>query len=208
MDALIADDLFWSLLDVERGKLTLPSTLADIGMSAALLCELILGGHVGIRDGYLWARDDLAVADRLGQVLVERTAQRARQESLTLQGWLAVFSPGAAELVADRLVRNAELTRSAQRRLGRTTTRLNAAQPPQALIRSERVWSYVRSGVPLSGPPLLIAALLHACEPDEASAGARALTAALASAPALPPPFPAVLGATHRAVEVAVTHRA
>lgn len=98
---LLADEFFLLVLDDRTGRLRLGPRASGLGVAAALLAELVAGGHLRVLDDQLvvipvgWPVDVLQRAV-LGQLMAEAAQHSVRD-------WLQFFADSAVGSVADRL---------------------------------------------------------------------------------------------------------
>jgi Golgi phosphoprotein 3 (GPP34) len=99
--APIADDLFLIAHHYQDGKPRLPSRLMGMAVSAAVLSDLALLGHVGVRDGALLPLDGATRTDEFGQSVLEQL--RSQPSALPVRDWLDYLGPSTVTAVGRRL---------------------------------------------------------------------------------------------------------
>ena len=159
MSPALADELFLITLDFQTGKCKLPDPALGIGLSAALLSELVFSGSLVVGEEKLHVGEYPPPADRLTETLFEQTRNDLYRQDLTICEWLAAHRRLVTDLVTDRMVRADEIRRSQVKRLGRTSVRYFPTKPAEAFIRVQRLSSYLRTRIEVSAADALLAAL-------------------------------------------------
>jgi hypothetical protein len=202
----LADELLLIVLDFQTGKCKVPDPALGIGLSAALLSELVFSGSLVVADEQLRLGEYPPPAERLTETLFEQTRNDLYRSEITIRDWLAAHRRLVTDLVADRMVRADELRREQVKRLGRTSVRFMPNRPAEAFIRVQRLGSYLRTRSQMSAGDALLAALadlITASKPlldlDEAD---QEYLGQLV--PLLPQPLRDVLDATESAIVAAV----
>ena len=165
MSLALADELFLITHDFRNGKAKLSEPALGIGLSAALLAELVFSGSLVVADGRLALGEYPPPPERLTEALLEQTRQELFRQAVPVRDWLASHRRLVVELVADRMVRAGELTREQHKRLGRTTTRFYPTKPSEAFIRVQRLSSYLRTRIEISAGDAVLAALVTVMGP-------------------------------------------
>ncbi|UQU66823.1 GPP34 family phosphoprotein [Couchioplanes caeruleus] len=134
---LLADDMFRLAHRDSTGAPLLDAHVAGLGLSAALLGELLLTGHVTVRNGLVVVADGAAPSDVLAHSVLDQLVKETGEHPV--RTWLAYLGRGAYEDVAGRLERAGHLQAEVSRRLfGRTVryvpTDMNAAAWPWARL--------------------------------------------------------------------------
>ncbi|HMH91658.1 MAG TPA: GPP34 family phosphoprotein [Streptosporangiaceae bacterium] len=157
----LADELYLAAHDDVTGKPRLHPRAVALGIAAALLAELMLGGQLTpAPDGTLAAAPDVpAPADALaGQVLAQVAAE---QEPLGTRDWLAFLSQTAAADVAGRLAQAGYLE-PVPGRWPRSRDRWVPADQSKAFAAVVRARSALDPARPLTVPAAALAALADA----------------------------------------------
>ncbi|MGA5304587.1 GOLPH3/VPS74 family protein [Nucisporomicrobium flavum] len=183
---LLADDMFRLAHRDSTGAPLLDPHVAGLGLSAALLGELLLTGHLTVRDGLVAVTDRSTPSDVLAHKVLDQLV--SEREDHTVRTWLAYLGRGAYEEVADRLHRAGHLRIQTSRWVfGRTVryvpTDMNTAAWPWA-----RLAGLLRRGHPLDDFDTLLGGLAVATDVHrvvligEADAFASALRRAISAA--------------------------
>lgn len=98
----IADDFYLIALDERTGRPRLNAKAMSLGLSAALLCELVLADHIGVKSN----RIELAARrpPLEDPVLLRMLDHIVAEPNHPVPVWLAFFAQTAAEAVGERLV--------------------------------------------------------------------------------------------------------
>jgi hypothetical protein len=161
----LADELFLMGHDLQTGKVRLAEPAMGIGLSSALLSELVFAGSLGISQGRIVLGDYPPPAERLSEALYEQTRNLLYSQELPVKDWLASHRKLVLDLVADRMIRAGELHREQQRRFGRTSTRYLPLKASEAFIRTQRLPSFLRNGIELSEQDTALAGLAGLVSP-------------------------------------------
>jgi Golgi phosphoprotein 3 (GPP34) len=142
---LLADDFYYVAHDDTSGKARLHADAARVGLAAALLAELILLGHITVRDGELTIVDTGSPHDELeSDVLAQLDGER---EHRAVSTWLAFLRRTATDLVSQRMVREGLLIRSVGRGLlGAATVRHVPADMSYAAWPAARLRRLITKG--------------------------------------------------------------
>lgn len=160
---LLADDLFRLAHRDSTGAPLLDPHVAGLGLSAALLGELVLTGHLSVRRGLVVVTDRSAPSDVLAHTVLDQIV--SERETHPVRTWLAYLGRSAYEEVAGRLVRAGHLQVEVSRRrvFGRTVryvpTDMNTAAWPWA-----RLAGSLRRGAPLDDFDTLLGGLAVATD--------------------------------------------
>lgn len=165
MTLALADELFMITLDLQTGKARLSDPALGIGLSAALLSELVFAGSLVVSDTKIGIGDYPPPAERLSEALFEKTRNQLLHEDLSVRDWLASHRRLVLDLIADRMIREGELTREQHRRLGRTVVRFYPTRPSEAFIRVQRLSSYLRTRIEISAGDAVLAGLVSVMAP-------------------------------------------
>jgi hypothetical protein len=162
----LADELLLITHDFQSGKARLSDPALGIGLSAALLAELVFSGALVVTEGRLSLGEYPPPAERLNEALFEQTRGELLQQEVSVRDWLASHRRLVLDLVADRMVRAGELRRDQHKRLGRTSTRFYPTKPSEAFIRVQRLSSYLRTRIEISAGDAVLAALVIVMAPN------------------------------------------
>ncbi|HEX2810465.1 MAG TPA: GPP34 family phosphoprotein [Kineosporiaceae bacterium] len=165
MTLALADELFLMSHDLQTGKVRLAEPAIGIGLSSALLAELIFSGSLVISQGRILLGDYPPPAERLSEALYEQTRNLVFSQDVTVKDWLASHRKLVLDLVADRMIRAGELHREQQRRFGRTTIRYLPLKASEAFIRTQRLPSFLRNGIELNEQDTTLAGLAALVSP-------------------------------------------
>lgn len=114
----IADDFYLMALDERTGKPRLHTHAMALGLSAALLCELVLADFVVVRGDRLEALPQAApVIDPVHTKMIQHVIAEP-QHSISV--WLSFFAQTATDAVADRLLAAGSLSVETSRGLLRS----------------------------------------------------------------------------------------
>lgn len=166
MSLALADELFLMTHDLQTGKARVPSPTLGTGLAAALAAELMFAGSIELAHGLLALGRYGPPAERLSEALYEQTRNQLLNEEIPFQAWLASHRRLVEELVADRMIRAGELRRDTSRRLGRTVIRYFPTKPADALLRAQRLPSYLRHRVEVTEPDVVVAVLARLMAPS------------------------------------------
>jgi hypothetical protein len=134
---LLADDMFRLAHRDSDGAGLLDARVAGFSLSAALLGELLLTGHVVIRGGVVIVREAAAPSDVLAHTVLDQLV--SENEHHPVRTWLAYLGRTAYVEVAGRLERAGHVEAQQSRRLFKHTTRyvptdMNTAAWPWARL--------------------------------------------------------------------------
>ena len=157
----LGDDYYLIAHDEHTGRLRVSARTAGIGAATALLAELIVDGHLVLRDGGLFPRFGRpSPADRfLRQVLGQVSLPRCDRD---VGAWLRFLAVEAVEDLRDRLTADGLVapvprrTWAFARRTAHLPTDLNAAAWPAI-----RLANALSRGEALTLPDLLLAELVR-----------------------------------------------
>jgi hypothetical protein len=164
----LADELFLITHDFQSGKARLSDPALGIGLSTALLAELVFSGSLVVAEGRIGLGEYPPPAERLTEALFEQTRKELLQKDVSVRDWLASHRRLVLDLVADRMIRATELRREQHKRLGRTSTRFYPTKPSEAFIRVQRLSSYLRTRIEISAGDAVLAALVTVMSPNGA----------------------------------------
>lgn len=114
----LADDYYLIVHDDRSGQLTVTPQVAGLGLAAALIGELLLSGHLTVRDDGLYPGPTASWPDSLLGARVLRVVSDLRQDRLA-GGWVRFLALDALADVRDRLLNDGVLTRQPRGLLSR-----------------------------------------------------------------------------------------
>lgn len=139
-----ANDLFWIMFDDRAGRLVCEQHVAGLGLAAAMLVEVAVGGWVTVeRSMVQMVRDWVPPRDVATHVLVEQIS--AEPQALPVREWLDYLSQRAFDEVVARLVRARTLVKEERRRLLRPTVAYSAVN------RNDAAWPRARLSTSIGG---------------------------------------------------------
>lgn len=162
MTPFVADDLLLLAHDPRSGRLRLPEPEVGAALGAALLGELVLAGCVSITRGGVLLGDRTPPADELAEELFAEVIEELSVRPVRALDWIMTRRQVAIPLVVERMVRAGHLRVETQRRLGRTSSRLLANRPGEALLRTQRLAVLVGNRVELPPDDVVLARLVVA----------------------------------------------
>ncbi len=139
---LLADDLFRIAHDDDGNPVLHPDVTA-LALAAALLGELILSGHIGVRDGVVNVHGVTPPGDALAHTVLDHLAGEPARHPVRV--WLAFLAQSAYGEVALRLVRAGHVREQSSRRLLRRSTRYVPTDMNQAAWPWARLSSLLRA---------------------------------------------------------------
>jgi Golgi phosphoprotein 3 (GPP34) len=116
----IADDFYLMALDERTGKPRLHGHAMSLGLSGALLCELVLGDFIAVKGDRLVLLSPADAAVDIDPVHEKMLAHIVAEPHHALNVWLSFFAQTATEAVAERLVAAGSLTVETSRGLLRS----------------------------------------------------------------------------------------
>jgi hypothetical protein len=207
---LLADELFLTAHDDQTGRPRQAPHGTGLGLGGALLGELLLFGHIGLRDGLVVVVDRRPPADALAHTVLDHLC--GEREWHPLRTWIAFLGQTSMEQVAARLERAGHLHREQSRRLFRSQERwapsdATTAATPGLLLRHQ-----IQNEKPLDMQAAVLAGLVDAAGLSPAVLwGTTSRTAQYRDwcVASLPAPLRELIAETKAAVGNAVlTHRA
>lgn len=204
MPLALADELFLITHDAQTGKGRLSEPALSIGLSAALLADLLFAGSLRVREGRV-STVDAPAPDAPAGLPPQGPGEQPAVVDLPVEEWLVSRRQTARREVADRLVASGELRRHEARRFGRTVVRFHAARPAESYVRAQRLGAYLRTRSQLGPAEVALAALVVGIAPGgdllALDDGERAYLATLT--PGLPPSVQELLAITRAVVRAA-----
>lgn len=159
---MLADDLFRLAHRDSTGAPLLDPYVAGLGLSAALLGELLLTGHLTVRNGLVEVTVRSPPSDVLAHTVLDQLV--SEREDHPVRTWLAYLGRSTSEEVAGRLQRAGHLRTEMSRRIFTRTVRhvptdMNTAAWPWA-----RLSRLLRRGDPLDDFDTLLGGLAVATD--------------------------------------------
>jgi hypothetical protein len=206
---LLGDEFYFVAHEDTTGKPRLHPRAVGLGLSSALLAELVMFGRITVQAGVLSILDRRPPDDALAHTTLDQLI--GEQQHRAVRIWLAFLAQTAAGAVAQRLLRAGYVQASRSRRAFRTIVTYVPTDISTAAWPENRLRHLLTSGKPMTVPDAMLAGLASATGLTErilwdADANARRYFAhALAS---LPAPLRELVAHTEAAVGDAVlTHR-
>jgi hypothetical protein len=156
----LADELFLITHDLQSGKAKVTDPALGVGLSAALLTELVFSGSLVVANNRIELGEYPPPAELLAETLLEQARNQLCQQEMTIPDWLTSHCKLALDLVAERMVRAGELRRAEHKRLGRTIVRFHPVKPAEAFIRAQRLSAYLRTRSEISAGDATLAGLV------------------------------------------------
>lgn len=163
----LADDLFLTAHDTVKGKSLLSPATLGLGLSAALIAELVLWRRLDLVDGKLTVIDDRPTGDPANTAVLDQLLREGHHRAV--RDWIAFLATGVAvDLTARRLARAGHVQRQERRGL------LGAAKvfyvPTDSMTAgwpATRVRTSLGQGELLDVPDLVLAGLILATGLDQ-----------------------------------------
>jgi hypothetical protein len=157
----LADDVFLMCHDLRSGKPLVAESLLGVGLSGALLGELMFSGCIVVTQSQLTLGEYPPPEDRLAQALFEQVRNQLFTQPVPLVEWVSSRRVYVTELVADRLVREQQVVRDEQRRFGRSsTTRYLPVHSAEVFMRGQRLSTFLRNRMELTELDVVLASLI------------------------------------------------
>jgi hypothetical protein len=162
----LADDLFLAAHDDPRGRSLLSPATLGLGLSAAVLGELILWRRLDLQDGMITVLDDRPTTDPVTTAVLEQLMKEAHHRQI--RDWIAFLATGVAtDLVARRLARSGLVQRQERRGLLGTKVSFVPVDSSTAGWPGSRVRTVIARGEFLDIPDLVLAGLILATGLDQ-----------------------------------------
>jgi hypothetical protein len=162
----LADDLFLTAHDSVKGKCLLTPATLGLGLSAALIGELVLWRRLDVMDGKVVIIDDRPTGDPAATAVLDQLLREGHHRAV--RDWIAFLATGiAADLVERRLARAGLVHRQEKRGLLGTKVAFVPADSMIAGWPATRVRTYVGRGEMLDVPDLVLAGLILATGLDQ-----------------------------------------
>jgi hypothetical protein len=162
----LADDLFLTAHDTVRGKCVLTPATMGLGLSAALIGELVLWRRLDLIDGKIMVIDDRQTGDPATGAVLDQVLREGHHRAV--RDWISFLATGiATDLVERRLSRAGLIQRQEKRGLLGTKVSFVPADSMTAGWPATRIRTYVTRGEMLDVPDLALAGLILATGLDQ-----------------------------------------
>jgi hypothetical protein len=162
----LADDLFLAAHDTLRGKCLLSPATLGLGLSSALLGELILWRRMDLRDGMLTIVDDRATTDAATTAVLEQLLKEPHHRQV--REWISFLATGiATDLTVRRLARTGLVLRQEKRGLLGSKVSYVPTDGSAAGWPGSRVRTVISRGEYLDIPDLVLTGLMLATGLDQ-----------------------------------------
>ena len=162
----LADDLYLCAHDSSRGRCLLTPATLGLGLSAALLGELVLWRRLDLRDNHITVIDDRGTGDPATTAVLDQLMRESHHRRL--RDWIAFLATGVAtELVERRLARAGLVRREEKRGLLGTKVRFVPTDDSVTGWPGTRIRIAATRGELLDGPDLVLAGLVLATGLDQ-----------------------------------------
>ncbi|MDM4721375.1 GPP34 family phosphoprotein [Micromonospora sp. WMMA1363] len=155
---MLADDLFRLAHHDTTGRPLLHSTVAGLGLAAALLAELVFTDTIVIEQDRIFVATRVPPSDALAHTVLDQLSGEATAHSV--RTWLAFLSQTSREQVGSRLLRSGHVRAEVTRRL---LTKVTTYVPTDANVAAwpwARLSTRLRNGQPLDGFDTVLAGLV------------------------------------------------
>jgi hypothetical protein len=160
-----ADDFYLAAHDGIGGRSLLPDRVLGVGLSAALLGELMFWRRLRTDGDLVYVSDTTPTGDPATSAVLHRMADSS---PYGIGQWIGYFATGAAPLVERRLVAAGVLRPATRRRLlGPGTTTLVLADPKRPGEPATRIRTHLSYNDDLDIADLMLAGLILATGLDE-----------------------------------------
>ena len=162
----LADDLYLCAHDSSRGRCLLTPATLGLGLSAALLGELVLWRRLDLRDNHMTVIDDRGTGDPATTAVLDQLMRESHHRRL--RDWIAFLATGVAtELVERRLARAGLVRREEKRGLLGTKVAFVPADSMVAGWPATRIRTFIGRGELLDVSDLVLAGLILATGLDQ-----------------------------------------
>lgn len=162
----LADDLFLTAHDTVKGKCLLSPATLGLGLSAALLAELVLWRRLDLMDGKLTVIDERPTGDPANTAVLDQLLREGHHRAV--RDWIAFLATGVGvDLVARRLARAGHVQRQERRGLLGVKVFHVPADSMTAGWPCTRVRTSLGRGELLDVPDLVLAGLILATGLDQ-----------------------------------------
>jgi hypothetical protein len=162
----LADDLFLTAHDSVKGKCLLTPATLGLGLSAALVAELVLWRRLDVIDGKVVIIDDRPTGDPAATAVLDQLLREGHHRAV--RDWIAFLATGiASDLVERRLARAGLVHRQEKRGLLGTKVTFVPADSMVAGWPATRIRTYLGRAEMLDVPDLVLAGLILATGLDQ-----------------------------------------
>jgi Golgi phosphoprotein 3 (GPP34) len=161
----LADDLFLICHNERSGRCRVTQRSAGIGLAAGMLAELVLGGHLAVRDGRLCPGPATSgPTDRMLQdVLASMSLTAMGPPRRDVATWLKFLAIEAVEDVRHRLIGEGAMAQVAARTLGRGRRTVYVPTDPNAAVwPAIRLAKHLSQGLPMTVEDKVLTGLVTA----------------------------------------------
>lgn len=162
----LADDLFLTAHDTVKGKCLLSPATLGLGLSAALIGELVLWRRLDLVDGKLMIIDDRPTGDPATTAVLDQLLREGHHRAV--REWISFLATGiATDLVERRLARAGLVQRQEKRSLLGAKVFFVPSDTMTAGWPATRLRTYATRGEMLDMPDLVLSGLLLATGLDQ-----------------------------------------
>jgi hypothetical protein len=162
----LADDLFLTAHDTVKGKCLLSPATLGLGLSSALIGELVLWRRLDLVDGKLTIIDDRPTGDPATTAVLDQLLREGHHRAV--RDWISFLATGiATDLVERRLARAGLVQRQEKRGLLNTKVFFVPTDTMTAGWPATRVRTYASRGELLDLPDLVLSGLILATGLDQ-----------------------------------------
>jgi hypothetical protein len=162
----LADDLFLTAHDTVKGKCLLTAATLGLGLSAALIGELVFWRRLDLMDGKIELIDDRPTSDPATNAVLDQLLREGHHRAI--RDWIAFLATGiAADLVERRLSRAGLVQRQEKRGLRGAKVSFVPTDTMIAGWPATRIRTYLGRGELLEVPDLVLAGLILATGLDQ-----------------------------------------
>jgi hypothetical protein len=162
----LADDLFLTAHDTVKGKCLLSPATLGLGLSSALIGELVLWRRLDLVDGKLTIIDDRPTGDPATTAVLDQLLREGHHRAV--RDWISFLATGiATDLVERRLARAGLVQRQEKRGLLNTKVFFVPTDTMTAGWPATRVRTYASRGELLYLPDLVLSGLILATGLDQ-----------------------------------------
>lgn len=162
----LADDLFLTAHDTVKGKSLLTPATLGLGLSAALIGELVFWRRLDLVDGKLALIDDRPTGDPATTAVLDQLLREGHHRAV--RDWIAFLATGiATDLVERRLARAGLVQRQEKRGLLGTKVSFVPTDSMVAGWPATRIRTFINRDELLDIPDLVLAGLILATGLDQ-----------------------------------------
>jgi hypothetical protein len=162
----LADDLFLTAHDTVKGRCLLTPATLGLGLSAALIGELVFWRRLDLIDGKLELIDDRPTSDPATNAVLDQLLREGHHRAI--RDWISFLATGiASDLVERRLSRAGLVQRQEKRGLRGTKVTFVPTDTMVAGWPATRIRTYLGRSELLDVPDLVLAGLILATGLDQ-----------------------------------------